>query len=84
MMLQIVEQLGSGMPAKRNYRGAIFSDWKLNKLKSLKVAQVKDEMDDDESDGCDSVCDVVTAGAAVSFPGKSQFTDFCAQIRRRW
>ena len=29
-----------------------------NKLKSLKVAQVKDEMDDDE-DGCDSVCDVV-------------------------
>ena len=31
---------------------------KLNKLKSLKVAQVKDEMDDDEADGCDSVCDV--------------------------
>ena len=27
----------------------------LNKLKSLKVAQVKDEMDDDEDDGCDSV-----------------------------
>ena len=26
-----------------------------NKLKSLKVAQVKDEMDDDEDDGCDSV-----------------------------
>ena len=24
-----------------------------NKLKSLKVAQVKDEMDDDEDDGCD-------------------------------
>ena len=31
----------------------------LNKLKSLKVAQVKDEMDDDEDDGCDGVCDVV-------------------------
>ena len=29
-----------------------------NKLKSLKVAQVKDEMDDNEADGCDSVCDV--------------------------
>ena len=29
---------------------------KKNKLKSLKVAQVKDEMDDDE--GCESVCDV--------------------------
>ena len=28
-----------------------------NKLKSLKVAQVKDEMDDDEDDGCDGVCD---------------------------
>ena len=28
--------------------------WK-NKLKSLKVAQVKDEMDDDEDDGCDVV-----------------------------
>ena len=27
-----------------------------NKLKSLKVAQVKDEMDGDEDDGCDSVC----------------------------
>ena len=26
-----------------------------NKLKSLKVTQVKDEMDDDEDDGCDSV-----------------------------
>ena len=26
-----------------------------NKLKSLKVAQVKDEMDDDEDDGCDGV-----------------------------
>ena len=26
-----------------------------NKLKSLKVAQVKDEMDDDEDDGCDVV-----------------------------
>ena len=25
----------------------------INKLKSLKVAQVKDEMDDDEDDGCD-------------------------------
>jgi len=24
-----------------------------NKLKSLKVTQVKDEMDDDEDDGCD-------------------------------
>ena len=24
----------------------------------LKVTQVKDEMDDDEDDGCDSVCDV--------------------------
>ena len=24
-----------------------------NKLKSLKVAQLKDEMDDDEDDGCD-------------------------------
>ena len=31
-----------------------------NKLKSLKVAQVKDEMDDDEADGCDSVCGVVS------------------------
>ena len=30
----------------------------LNKLKSLKVAQVKDEMDDDEDDGCEGVCDV--------------------------
>ena len=28
-----------------------------NKLKSLKVAQVKDEMDDDEDDSCDGVCD---------------------------
>ena len=27
----------------------------VNKLKSLKVAQVKDEMDDDEEDGCDFV-----------------------------
>ena len=26
-----------------------------NKLKSLKVAQVKDEIDDDEDDGCDVV-----------------------------
>ena len=26
-----------------------------NKLKSLKVAQVKDEMDDDKDDGCDVV-----------------------------
>ena len=33
--------------------------WELNKLKSLKVAQVKDEMDGDEDDGCDIVCDVV-------------------------
>ena len=33
--------------------------FKNNKLKSLKVAQVKDEMDDDEDDGCDGVCDVV-------------------------
>ena len=30
-----------------------------NKLKSLKVAQVKDEMDDDEDDSCDGVCDFV-------------------------
>ena len=30
----------------------------INKLKSLKVAQVKDEMDDDEDEGCESVCDV--------------------------
>ena len=30
-----------------------------NKLKSLKVAQLKDEMDGDEDDGCGSVCDVV-------------------------
>ena len=30
-----------------------------NKLKSLKVAQVKDVMDDDEDDGCNGVCDVV-------------------------
>ena len=29
-----------------------------NKLKSLKVAQVKDEMDDDEYDGWEGVCDV--------------------------
>ena len=35
-------------------------DISKNKLKSLKVAQVKDEMDDDEADGCDSVCDVVS------------------------
>ena len=37
-----------------------FRDW--NKLKSLKVAQVKDEMNGDEDDGCDvvfDVCDVV-------------------------
>ena len=27
-----------------------------NKLKSLKVAQVKDEMDDDEDDSYDGVC----------------------------
>ena len=27
----------------------------LNKQKSLKVAQVKDEMDDDEDDSCDGV-----------------------------
>ena len=40
---------------------------RLNKLKSLKVAQVKDEIDGDEDDGCDvvfddvwdDVCDVV-------------------------
>ena len=31
----------------------------FNKLKSLKVAQVKDEMDVDEDDGYDGVCDVV-------------------------
>ena len=31
----------------------------LNKLKSLKVAQVKDEMDDNEDDGCDFMCDVL-------------------------
>ena len=31
----------------------------MNKLKSLKVAQVKDEMDVDEDDGCDGVWDVV-------------------------
>ena len=31
----------------------------LNKLKSLKVAQIKDVMDDDEDDGCDGVCDGV-------------------------
>ena len=30
-----------------------------NKLKSLKVAQVKDVMDDDEDDGCDGVYYVV-------------------------
>ena len=37
-----------------------------NKLKSLKVAQVKDEMDDDEDDGCDVVlcCDVVCGGVS--------------------
>ena len=29
-----------------------------NKLKSLKVAQVKDEMGDDEDDGCECVSDV--------------------------
>ena len=29
-----------------------------NKLKSLKVAQLKDEMDGDEDDGCHGVCDV--------------------------
>ena len=29
-----------------------------NKLKSLKVAQVKDEMDDEEDDGCEGVHDV--------------------------
>ena len=30
-----------------------------NKLKSLKVAQVKDVIDDNEDDGCDNVCDSV-------------------------
>ena len=30
-----------------------------NKLKSLKVAKVKDEMDGDKDDGCDDACDVV-------------------------
>ena len=28
-------------------------DKSINKMKSLKVAQVKDEMDGDEDDGCD-------------------------------
>ena len=32
---------------------------KRNKLKSLKVAQVKDEKDGDEDEGCDVVSDVV-------------------------
>ena len=31
----------------------------LNKLKSLKVAPIKDVMDDGEDDGCDGVCDGV-------------------------
>ena len=39
---------------------------RINKLKSLKVAQVKDEMDDDEDDGCDVVCDVVLCCDGVS------------------
>ena len=30
-------------------------NFNYNKLKSLKVAQVKDEMDVDEDDGCDAV-----------------------------
>ena len=30
----------------------------INKLKSLKVAQVKDEMEDEEDDGCEGVHDV--------------------------
>ena len=34
----------------------------LNKLKSLKVNQVKDEMDGDEDDGYYGVCDVVLCG----------------------
>ena len=36
----------------------IFLEISGNKLKSLKVAQVKDEMDDDEDDDCEGVCDV--------------------------
>ena len=38
-----------------------------NKLKSLKVAQLKDEMDGDEDDGCGSVCDVVMWCCVVMF-----------------
>ena len=37
----------------------------INKLKSLKVAQVKDEMDDDEDDSCEGVCDVTWLRCAV-------------------
>ena len=32
------------------------------KLKSLKVAQVKDEKDGDEDEGCDGVCNVMCDG----------------------
>ena len=48
--------------AKWNYRhGHVQRDilCKSNKLKSLKVAQIKDEMDGNEDDGCAGVCDVV-------------------------
>ena len=38
--------------------GVSMKQLKDNKLKSSKVAQVKDEMDGDEDDGCGSVCDV--------------------------
>ena len=41
-------------PKKWYYREAI-----KNKLKSLKVAQVKDEMDNDEDDGCEGVFNVM-------------------------
>ena len=40
------------------HSGACCTSPQNNKLKSLKVAQVKDEMDDDEDDGCEGVCDV--------------------------
>ena len=40
-----------------------------NKLKSLKVAQVKDEMDDDEDDGCDGLFDVVCLCCEVMLCG---------------
>ena len=45
----------------------ITSNLDIDKLKSLKVAQVKDEKDGDEDDGCDDVCDGVIGGERIDF-----------------